>query len=102
MGIISLLFGTRQPDYKSLVANGALIVDVRSPQEFASGHIDGSVNVPLNVIGSKAAFLKQAGQPVITCCRSGARSALAAQMLKASEIEVYNAGAWDKLRSKIQ
>lgn len=73
MGIISALFGNNKTDFKSLIDNGALIVDVRSAQEFATGHIDGSVNMPLDTIGSKAAFLKKEGKPVITCCRSGAR-----------------------------
>ena len=102
MGVISELFGNKKPDFKSLVDNGALIVDVRSPQEFASGHIDGSVNMPLNVVVSKARFLRTAGKPVIICCRSGVRSEVAAEMLKAAGVEVYNAGAWDKLRKITQ
>lgn len=102
MGIISVLFRKNKTDLKSLIDNGAQIVDVRSPQEFASGHIDGSVNMPLDTIGSKVAFLKKGGKPVITCCRSGARSEMAAQVLRAAEVEVYNGGAWDKLRKQIQ
>jgi rhodanese-related sulfurtransferase len=102
MGIISVLFGNNKTDFKSLVDNGALIVDVRSPQEFASGHVDGSVNMPLDTIGSKAAFLKKGGKPVITCCRSGARSGMAQEVLKNAGVEVYNGGAWDNLRQKIQ
>jgi rhodanese-related sulfurtransferase len=102
MGIISVLFGKNKTDFKSLVDNGALIVDVRSPQEFASGHIDGSVNMPLDTIGSKASFLKKGGKPVITCCRSGARSGMAAEVLKEAQVEVYNGGGWDNLRKRIQ
>ncbi len=56
MGIISVLFGKNKTDFKSLVDNGALIVDVRSPQEFASGHIDGSVNMPLIPSAPKPRF----------------------------------------------
>ena len=102
MGIISALFGNNKTDFKGLTDKGALIVDVRSPQEFASGHIDGSVNMPLPTIGTKTAFLRTGGKPVITCCRSGARSGVAAEVLKAAGIEVYNGGAWDNLRKKIQ
>ncbi|TDE08166.1 rhodanese-like domain-containing protein [Dyadobacter psychrotolerans] len=102
MRIFSAIFGNSQTDLKDLVDNGALIVDVRSPQEFASGHIEGSVNMPLDRISSKAAFLKNGGKPVITCCRSGARSEMAAEVLKAGGVEVYNGGAWNKLRKKIQ
>ncbi|TKT90353.1 rhodanese-like domain-containing protein [Dyadobacter frigoris] len=102
MGIISILFGTSKTDFKSLVDAGAVIVDVRSPQEFASGHIEGSVNMPLDTMSSKSALLKRGGKPVITCCRSGARSGLAAEVLKKAGIEVYNGGAWGNLQRKIQ
>ena len=102
MGILSVLFGNNKIDFKSLVdKDGALIVDVRSPQEFAYGHIDGSVNIPLDTIASKVAFLSTGGKPVITCCRSGARSGMAEKILKAAGVEVYNGGAWDNLRRKI-
>ncbi|MCE7042732.1 rhodanese-like domain-containing protein [Dyadobacter sp. CY312] len=100
MGIISVLFGNNKTDFKSLVANGALIVDVRNPREFSSGHIDGSVNMPLHMIGSKAAFFKAGEKPVITCCQSGVRSIIAEEMLRAAGVEVYNGGGWDKLRKK--
>jgi len=102
MGIISVLFGNNKTDFKSLVEQGALIVDVRSPQEFASGHIAGSVNMPLDSISSKIASLTKSGKPVITCCRSGARSGMAQGVLKAAGIAVYNGGAWDSLEQKIK
>jgi phage shock protein E len=102
MGIISVLFGKVKTDFKGLVGEGAVIVDVRSPQEFAAGHIDGSVNIPLDIINTKSAFLKENGKPVITCCRSGARSGVAHGLLKAAGIPVYNGGAWNSLKQKIQ
>ena len=102
MGIMSLFFGNNKADLKGLVGHGALIVDVRSPEEFASGHIDESINIPLDKINTKASFLKKCGKPVITCCRSGTRSGLAAGILTMAGVQVYNGGAWDKLRQKIQ
>jgi phage shock protein E len=102
MGIMSLFFGNNKIDLKGLAQQGALIVDVRSPEEFASGHIDESINIPLDKIHAKAAFLKKGGKPVITCCRSGMRSGMAEGILKTAGIQVYNGGAWDKLRQKIQ
>lgn len=99
---MSVFFGNSKTDLKSLARQGALIVDVRSPEEFASGHIDDSINIPLDKINAKAAFLKKCGKPVITCCRSGTRSGLAEGLLKTAGIQVYNGGAWDKLRQKIQ
>jgi rhodanese-related sulfurtransferase len=102
METMSVMFGNSKTDLKGLARQGALIVDVRSPQEFAAGHIDGSINMPLDTINSQVAFLKKGGKPVITCCRSGARSGMAEGLLKAAGIEVYNGGAWDNLRQKIQ
>ena len=61
-------------DFKELVKNGAIIVDVRTPGEFKSGHIKGAINIPLDVLATQTASLAKKGVPVITCCRSGGRS----------------------------
>jgi rhodanese-related sulfurtransferase len=97
---IQKLFGPAT-DYKMLLEKGALIVDVRSPAEYQNGHIKGSVNIPVDQIKSKVEQLKAKNQPVITCCRSGARSGMAKSILKASGIEVYNGGPWNTLHQKL-
>lgn len=102
MGIMSLFFGNNKTDFYSLARHGALIVDVRSPEEFASGHIDESINIPLDRINDKASYLKKCGKPVITCCRSGMRSGIAEGILKMAGVQVYNGGTLDKLRQKVQ
>ena len=89
-------------DYKSIMSKNAIIIDVRTPQEFNSVHIDGSRNIPLDQIKSKVAELKKTGKPIITCCRSGARSGMAKSQLAAAGIEVYNGGAWNSLNNKIK
>jgi len=66
-----------------------LIVDVREPGEFAQGHINGAINVPRGVLEFRADPNYPGGIPslydksavIILYCRSGARSALAAQSL---------------------
>ncbi len=88
-------------DYKSLVDAGAIIVDVRTVAEFNSGHIKGAINIPVDVIAKKANELKQKGKPVITCCRSGARSGMAVSVLTKAGIEAYNGGAWNALQRQI-
>ena len=50
---MSLFFGNNNADLKGLVGHGTLIVDVRSPEEFASGHIDESINIPLDKLRQK-------------------------------------------------
>lgn len=100
MGFFDFLFG-KKVDFKALKEKGALIVDVRTSAEYASGHIKGSRNIPLDQLSKHVNELKKAGKPVITCCRSGARSRAAVNILKANSIEAYNGGPWDSLKAKI-
>lgn len=88
-------------DFGSLVKAGAIIVDVRTPGEFNSGHIKGSINIPLDEIKNKMAELKKKNKVIITCCRSGNRSGMAESMLKAEGIESYNGGPWSVLNNQI-
>lgn len=85
-------------NYKELVANGAIIVDVRTRGEFASGHADGSVNIPLDQLNSGLKKIKDKEKVIITCCASGMRSASAKAILKSNGYKnVHNAGSWYKL-----
>ena len=97
---IKKLFGPGT-DFKALKDQGAVIIDVRTAGEFQSGHIKGAINIPVDSIRSKINDIKKKGKPVITCCRSGARSGAAAGILKQNGIEVYNGGAWDVLDNKL-
>lgn len=77
-----------------LVAGGAMLVDVRSPAEFAAGHIEGAHNVPVGEIGRRARELGATDRPVIVYCASGTRSAIAKRALvKAGFAQVYNLGS---------
>jgi rhodanese-related sulfurtransferase len=100
--LIKRLFGVKESiNYKALLANGAVIVDVRTQGEFKMGHIKGAVNIPVDEIKSKVNELKQKGKPVITCCRSGARSGMAASILRKNGLEAYNGGPWNSLNNQL-
>lgn len=99
--LLKKLFGGTAVNYKELVSNGAIIVDVRSASEYKAGHIPGSKNFPVDNIRSKVAELKKFNKPVITVCRSGARSGIAKGILKSAGIEVYNGGPWTSLKNKL-
>lgn len=99
--IFKKIFGPKA-DLKHLLAQGAQIIDVRTAAEFKSGHIQGAVNIPLNQVRHKVQELKKKNQVVITYCRSGSRSAIAARILKKSGVEAYNGGPWDALQHRIQ
>ena len=87
------LFGP-SVDYRELMQNGALIVDVRSPKEFNAGHAKKSKNIPLNELNSKTASLK--GKEVILVCKSGGRAGMAKSILKKEGIIAHNLGPWQK------
>ena len=88
-------------DYKQLQAQEAQIIDVRTRGEYASGHISGSKNLPLNELTQLAGKLKK-DKPVITCCASGMRSASAKSILQnLGFTEVYNGGGWANLNRQL-
>ncbi|MBQ4321233.1 MAG: rhodanese-like domain-containing protein [Oscillospiraceae bacterium] len=63
---------------------GYIILDVRTPEEFAAGHIPGAVNLPNEAIGSEEiALLPDKGQHILVYCRSGNRSKQASEKLAA-------------------
>lgn len=89
-------------NYAQLVEEGAIILDVRTKAEYSSGHIKGSMNIPVNNLPSNLGKLKHKDKPVITCCASGMRSASAKNILKSKGYEqVYNGGSWQNLQNKI-
>jgi rhodanese-related sulfurtransferase len=74
-----------------LINRGAQVVDVRSPGDFATGHIAGARNIPLAEIDAHAEELAKRGTPVLLCCANGITSAQAARLLKrGNELEVHN------------
>lgn len=84
-------------DVKALMAEGAVVVDVRTPAEYRQGHVPGSINVPLHSLPEGLKKIKR-NEVVITCCASGMRSASAASLLRKQGFQkVYNGGSWRKL-----
>ena len=83
---------------RKLVSEGAVLVDVRSPGEFLSGHLPGALNIPVHELGKRASEIGPTSKPVVVYCQSGARSAGAALVLRqAGFVQVVNLGpmsAW--------
>lgn len=89
-----LVFRAAKKRLPELLRQGAIVVDVRSPGEFASGARPGSLNIPLGELEEGGSRLDQT-KPVIVCCASGTRSAVAARILrKHGFTSVVNAGPW--------
>jgi rhodanese-related sulfurtransferase len=103
MSFLKNLFGLGpKVNYTELIEKGAQIIDVRTPGEFAGGHIRGAVNIPLQSISNNLNKIKK-DRPVITCCASGMRSASARKILLANGFsEVYNGGGWAQLNARLR
>jgi len=103
LGIFKELFGFGPTvDFAELVKNGAIIIDVRSKNEFSDGHIKGAINIPLDQLGNNLNKLKDKTKQIITCCASGSRSAAAKSMLTSNGyLNVHNGGGWRGLNQKL-
>jgi phage shock protein E len=85
---------------QEILRAGAVIVDVRTGSEYRAGHIQGSINIPLDRISGEIDKIRGLKKAVITVCRSGNRSSVARNILKTAGIEAYNGGAWTNLKAK--
>jgi phage shock protein E len=98
MGLLSLLgIKTKSEKVKELMAKGAIIVDVRTPQEYNDGHIASSLNIPVDQIEARISTLKKKARPVIVCCRTGSRAGRAKAVLRRHDIDCLNGGSWGGL-----
>ena len=91
----------KQMSIKQEVAKGALMVDVRTPEEFASGSVKGAINIPLNEVESRINEFK--GKPgVVVFCRSGNRSGQAKEILENNGIKnVINGINTDNMNAEL-
>lgn len=69
-------------------SGGAVLVDVREDDEWAAGHAPDALHLPLGTLPAEISQLQ--GKTVLTVCRSGARSARAAEALRGAGVDVTN------------
>ncbi|EGR2758523.1 rhodanese-like domain-containing protein [Vibrio parahaemolyticus] len=82
-----------------LIEQGAMIVDVRTPQEFSEGHLDNAVNFPLSELDKHFKDVKK-DQLIVLYCRSGNRSGQAYQYLQSQGFtNLHNAGGLEELQN---
>ena len=90
-------------DLAELVKEGAIILDVRTKGEYGSGHIRGSVNIPVEQLGKNLNKFKDKKRSIITCCASGMRSSSAKGILTSNGFtNVHNGGGWHSLNNKLR
>ena len=87
-------------EYKTNVS--AVLLDVRTLEEYSDGHIDGSVNIPLDRIYSVENIVKDKSTPLYVYCLSGGRSAQAVSYLKQiGYTNAKNIGGISSYRGKV-
>ena len=95
MGLFDFL---KKPDINVSVKEfrntpGAVLLDVRSPQEYGEGHVPGSKNVPLQSMGDVSEVVPKQDTPLFVYCYSGARSGQAVSLLRGmGYVNVRNIG----------
>ena len=105
MGFFDFLHG---PDINQGVKEyggleGAVLLDVRTPQEYREGRIPGGKNVPLQEISRIADVAAEKDTPIFVYCHSGARSAQAVKVLaQMGYINVKNIGGIAAYKGKVE
>lgn len=94
LGIVSA-----ETKLESLIAKGAVILDVRSVKEYEDWHREGSINIPVDQLEKRLAELKKDNAVIVACCASGARSNIAKTILETNGFkEVYNGGSCNSIK----
>ncbi|HSZ24510.1 MAG TPA: rhodanese-like domain-containing protein [Cytophagaceae bacterium] len=78
------------------------IIDVRSVEEYKSGHVKNSKNIPLQVIKDHLNEMTSYSKPIILCCASGNRSGQATTFLKSKGVECENGGSWREVEDELK
>ena len=105
MGIFDFF---KQPDINQGVqefknATGAVLLDVRTPQEYREGHVPGSQNVPLQQLDKVEEVTENKDTVLYVYCRSGARSRQAVSLLKhMGYTNVHNIGGIAAYSGKVE
>lgn len=75
--------------YEQLSSDDAVLLDVREGDEWEAGRVPGALHIPLGELQERRQDLPQ-GRRILTICRSGSRSAMAAKMLSGDGVDVAN------------
>ena len=86
-------------NYKQLICEGAILLDVRTSEEYMAGHIEGAINIPVEKLRENLANLVNKQGIIIACCTDGSKSWYAKNLLDSTGyMHVYDGGSWTKLQ----
>ena len=100
--ILQSLFGPKDNTaLKNAIKNGAILIDVRTPSEFASGSVKGAKNIPLDRLQTQLNQFKKE-DTIVVFCRSGNRSGMAKNLFNQSGYQnVINGGTWTNVNAVV-
>ena len=100
VAVMSLGTGCANPAViQEKISQGALVIDVRTPEEYSSGHYNGATNIPLAELKNHLPDISDKQKPIVVYCASGFRSAKAKQILAAAGfLNVTDAGSLKNLK----
>ena len=88
-------------ELSKLIKEDAVLVDVRSSEEFAEGSVDGAINIPVDVLQDNIEKFP-ADKPIIVFCKSGNRAEKARKILEENNIlDVVNGGSWQNVKKAL-
>lgn len=99
MSLFNLLFNRKKManEIKSYLEKGAIILDVRTVEEWNEGHSEGAKLITLQTVPARVQEIKDWNKPVIAVCKSGGRSGQATQFLQGHGVDVINGGPWQNV-----
>ena len=102
MGFFSALFGKKDnSELLNAIVAGAMLVDVRTASEFATGSVKGAINIPLDQIQRQLSKFK-GKENIVLFCRSGNRSNQAKKILMQNNFQnVIDGGTWKNVNAVV-
>ena len=89
-------------EIKEYLEKGAVVLDVRTVEEYNNGHVKGSKHITLATVPLNVDEVKSWGKPVIAVCLSGGRSGQATQFLSNHGVDVINGGPWQNVAALVK
>ncbi len=100
---MSLFSFFSRTDFRKLYAQGAIIIDIRSVNEYDNGRIPDSFNISIDRLAANMDRIKHYTKPIILCGTDSSRINQAIRILKSNGVKnIYNGGHWQKLIEKIR
>lgn len=99
MGLLDFLFNRKNMtnEIKEYLEKGAIVLDVRTAEEWNEGHSKDAKLITLSTISARVDEIKGWNKPIIAVCKSGGRSSQAVKFLLNQGVDVINGGAWQNV-----